>query len=401
MRVAELRPAAAEGGQRLGEGVLRGDGGPRPAQHAAAGIHPVERGRLGAVLHRGADQVLPQRAERRPVVSQPGEFEGVGAGVVVAVGVGRRGHGQPHRIAGQPGQLPQRRSLDDARRAAAVTLRQRRRVVDDLAEATFERLGETGDEALVHAAAQIPPAARVPAQVLPVLARVARLLQHAHAGDVEDRAQALVLDPGQEGPGPGDGLLGPGGEGALGDGDVGEAKRRVHAPRAAARDRAQQPVGVLGDGSGGHAVRDPRHRPGNAGADGHDLDAEGASPRAAGDEDGRADARERVQHRAAGGAQRARGEVRREPLLVSEPAQPGPRLVPLPGHQPAAVVGAHDEAIGEAPAQGLARRASPARFRVRSLPAPLRGGLRGRHSTASVRAMALPGATRNADRRPF
>ena len=99
-------------------------------------------------------------------------------------------------------------------------------------------------------------------------------------------------------------------------------------------------------------------RPRNARADRHDLDAGGAAPGAARDENGRPYTCEGIEHRAGAGVQGVVHQLRRKSFLVLEPAQAGPVFVGLVRNQAAVQIAAHDQAVVKAPAQGIARLAT-------------------------------------------
>jgi len=242
--------------------------------------------------------------------------------------------------------------VDDARQAPAVVAPQSRRVCGHLPDASGQRVWERRDGAFVHCAPQRAPAAPIPAQVLPVLARVADLLEHAHAGEIQKRAQLVVAHPREVAARLGDGVLGFGWERPFRDAHMGKAVlggglfaiQGTEQPRPGAPQRPRI-----------HAVAHPRDGLRGASANGHDFNAGGVAPGAAGNQHGGAEAGEGIQHRTFAQTQRVPRQGRRKPFLVLEPAQARLRLVRLIGDETAVEVAAHDQAAGEAPAQGGAR----------------------------------------------
>ena len=344
VRVAQLRAPALQVRQHFLQGGLAGDGALGLRQHCGAGVFPVQPVHLRAVLDGGAEQGLAQGAEGGLVVAEPSEFQRVGPGVVVAVRVGRRRHGDAYRSVRQPRQFGEGGTVDDAGRAPAKLTAKGCRISRHLAKPGRQGVLKRRNGALVHPASQRSAAALIPAQVLAVLACVAHLLKHAHAGEIQQRAELFVPHPRQVGARLGDGVLRFRRKGHLGDAHMGKAvfgnrlsasHRPQQASAGAAQRRRVHPVAHQGDG-----LRSP-------GTHGHDLDARGVAPQSAGHQHRSAEAGEGIQHRAVPKAQGVLGQIGREPLLVLEPAQARLGLVGLIGDEAAAQVLADDQAALE------------------------------------------------------
>ena len=359
VRVAQLGTPTLQVRQHFLQGVLAGDGALGLRQHRGAGVFAIQPVHLRAVLHRGAEQGLPQGAEGGLVVAEPSEFQRVGPGVVVAVRVRRRRHRDAHRGVRQPRQFREGGAVDDAGRASAILTTKSCRISRHLAKPGRQRVRKRRNGALVHPAPQGSAAALIPPQILAVLACVAHLLKHAHAGEIQQRAELFVPHPRQVGARFGDGVLRFRRKGHLGNAHMGKTVFRRCFP---ASHRPQQASAGAAQRGRVHTVAHQGDRLGRPGAHGHDLDARGGAPQAAGHQHRRAEAGEGIQHRALPKAQGILGQIGREPLLVLEPAQARLSLVCLIGDEAAAQVLADDQAALEPLPQIGARRSVSARF---------------------------------------
>ena len=135
---------------------------------------------------------------------------------------------------------------------------------------------------------------------------------------------------------------------------MGKAECRLRIPAA---ERFQQPTCCAFEPTVVGQLRSQGDGAGSPRADRHDLDAGGGAARRSGDQHRGADAGEWIQHGAGAGAQRVADQLRGEPLLVLEPAQPGLLLVRLVRHQAAIQIAPHDQAVAEPLPQCLPRRA--------------------------------------------